>query len=71
MEDWHKGLKPCSLTDGILYACKFSQHKVKSKQLYTTLLTPHLFVTDEKSELLAPKYSISSEEIAEFIKTKI
>jgi hypothetical protein len=61
----------CSLTDGILYACKFSQHKIKSKQLYTTLLTPHLFVTDEKSGLLAPKYSISSEEIAEFIKTKI
>lgn len=34
-------------------------------------ISPHLFVTDEKSGLLAPKYSISSEEIAEFIKTKI
>lgn len=58
-----------SLSEGIRYACNFSKHEIKSKYIYSTLLTPSLFkrFSSADFDLLQPKFDIFPDDIAELI----
>lgn len=60
-----------SLEKAVLYACKFSRFMVKSKTLYTNLLTPSLYSYEENFSLLSPKYDVKAVDIRDYISETI
>lgn len=58
-----------SLLEGIRYACNFSKHEIKSKYIYSALLTPSLFKQFSSSDfkLLQPKFKVTPEDIADLV----
>lgn len=59
------------LAKGIDYAGRFSRHTIHSKFIYSILLNENYFHKPAEFSLLEPKYEISTEEIAVFIKQYI
>lgn len=58
----------CNLDDAVSYASHLSRHSIRSKTMYTRLLSPQLFHKDEDFQRMSPKYDISSDEIRDLIK---
>ena len=56
------------LAKGVDYAGKFSRHTIHSKFIYSILLNENYFNKPEGFSLLEPKYDVSTEEIADFIR---
>ena len=59
------------LAKGVEYAGKFSRHTIHSKFIYSILLNENYFSKPKDFSLLEPKYDISTEEIAAFIRQYI
>lgn len=58
----------CNLDEAVSYASYLSRHTIRSKTMYTRLLSPQLFRKDEDFLRMAPQYNVSSEEIRDFVK---
>ena len=57
---------------GLDYALNFSRHKIHTKDILTTLITPQLFQKESDfNDKLKPKYDISADQISERIKQEI
>ena len=56
------------LAKGVEYAGKFSRHAIHSKRIYSILLNENYFTKPQGFELLEPKYDVSTEAIADFIR---
>ena len=58
----------CNLDDAVSYASYLSRHTIRSKTMYTRLLSPQLFHKDEGFQSMSPKYDVSPEEIRDCLK---
>lgn len=58
----------CNLTEAVSYASYLSRHTIRSKSIYTKLLSPQLFRKDEDFQRMSPAEDISPEEIRDYIK---
>ena len=58
----------CNLDEAVSYASYLSRHTIRSKTMYTRLLSPQLFRKSEDFQRMAPQYNVSSEEIRDFVK---
>lgn len=78
-QNWKQGLKEETIPvfetlskieciKGVDYAGRFSRHNIHSKQIYSILLNDNYFNKPEGFSLMEPKYDVSSEEIARFIR---
>ena len=61
----------CKLEEAISYASYLSRHKIRSKVMYSRLLSPQLFRRDSEFDRMFPKYDVSAEEIRDRIKVAI
>lgn len=61
----------CRLEEAISYASHLSRHTIRSKTMYSRLLSPQLFRRDADFERMSPKYPVSPEEIRDRIKAAI
>ncbi len=61
----------CKLEDAISYASYLSRHQIRSKTMYTRLLSPQLFSREQDFERMSPKYAVSAEDIRDRIKVAI
>ena len=59
------------LAKGVEYAGKFSRHTIHSKFIYSILLNENYFSKPEGFSLLEPKYDVSTQDIANFIRRYI
>ena len=59
------------LVQGVDYAGRFSRHTIHSKLIYSILLNENYFHKSSEFALLEPKYDVSSEYIAAFIRQYI
>ena len=57
-----------NLTEAVSYASYLSRHTIRSKSMYTKLLSPQLFRKDEDFQRMSPAEDISPEEIRDYIK---
>ena len=58
----------CDLDEAISYASYLSKHTIRSKTMYTRLLSPQLFRKDEDFRRMSPKEDVSAEEIRDYVK---
>ena len=58
----------CNLTEAVSYASYLSRHTIRSKSMYTKLLSPQLFRKDEDFQRMSPAENISPEEIRDYLK---
>ena len=61
----------CKLEEAISYASYLSRHKIRSKVMYSRLLSPQLFQREKDFDRMFPKYDVSAEEIRDRIKVAI
>ena len=61
----------CCLEEAISYASYLSRHQIRSKTMYSRLLSPQLFRKEKNFQRMEPRYDISAEEIRDRIKTAI
>ena len=61
----------CKLEEAISYASYLSHHKIRSKVMYSRLLSPQLFRREKGFDRMFPKYDVSAEEIRDRIKVAI
>lgn len=58
----------CNLDEAVSYASYLSRHTIRSKTMYTRLLSPQLFHKYQSFQSMSPKYDISPEEIRDCVK---
>lgn len=58
----------CGLDEAISYASYLSRHTIRSKTMYTRLLSPQLFRKDEDFSRMSPLHDVSAEEIRDYVK---
>lgn len=58
----------CDLDEAISYASYLSRHTIRSKTMYTRLLSPQLFRKGEDFRRMSPKEDVSAEEIRDYVK---
>lgn len=58
----------CDLDEAISYASYLSRHTIRSKTMYTRLLSTQLFRKDEDFRRMSPKEDVSAEEIRDYVK---
>lgn len=61
----------CNLEEAISYASYLSRHQIRSKTMYSRLLSPQLFQKEQDFERMSPKYAVSAEQIRDRIKVAI
>ena len=61
----------CKLEEAISYASYLSRHQIRSKTMYSRLLSPQLFQRKQDFERMCPKYAVSAEEIRDRIKVAL
>ena len=61
----------CKLEEAISYASYLSRHQIRSKTMYSRLLSPQLFQRKQDFERMCPKYAVSAEEIRDRIKVSL
>ena len=61
----------CKLEEAISYASYLSRHQIRSKTMYSRLLSPQLFQREQDFERMTPKYDVSAEEIRDKIKVAL
>lgn len=59
------------LEEAISYASYLSRHRIRSKTMYSRLLSPQLFPKGDDFNSMAPKYNLSPDQIRERIKRAI
>lgn len=59
----------CNLDEAVSYASHLSRHTIKSKTMYTRLLSPQLFSKNEDFQRMSPQYDVSADDIRDYIKT--
>ena len=59
------------LEEAISYASYLSRHQIRSKTMYSRLLSPQLFQREHDFEKMSPKYDVSAEEIRDRVKVSI
>ncbi|MBO4571363.1 MAG: nucleotidyl transferase AbiEii/AbiGii toxin family protein [Bacteroidales bacterium] len=59
----------CNLTEAVSYASYLFRHTIRSKAMYTKLLSPQLFRKDEDFQRMSPAEDVSPETIRDYIKT--
>ena len=59
------------LEEAISYASYLSRHQIRSKAMYSRLLSPQLFRKEEEFNFMSPRYDVSAEEIRDRIKQAI
>lgn len=59
----------CDLTEAVSYASYLSRHTIRSKAMYTKLLSPQLFRKDEDFQRMSPAEDISPDAIRDYIKS--
>lgn len=59
----------CLLEEAISYASYLSRHEIRSKTMYSRLLSPFLFIKTDDFMRMSPIYNVTSTEICERIKT--
>ena len=60
-----------SINDLISLALSYSGHKLKSKNLFAMLTNSNRFTRDAGFDQLQPVYSVTAQEIEEFIKSSL
>ena len=60
--------KGCNLDEAISYASYLSRHPIRSKTMYSRMLSPQLFRKDENFLRMSPKYDVSAEDIRDRVK---
>ena len=63
--------KGYNISEGIRYASKFSRHNIKSKDLYSNLITSTLYQPDANFKLLDPICNVTPKEIENEIQRKM
>lgn len=63
--------KGMQLDEAISYASYLSRHQIRSKTMYTRLLSPQLFPIGDDFKKLSPKYDITPQEIRDRVKKAI
>lgn len=58
----------CDLDKAVSYASHLSRHTIRSKTMFTRLLSPQLFRKDEDFQRMCPRYDVSSEQIRDCVK---
>ena len=58
----------CNLAEAISYASYLSRHTIRSKTMYSRMLSPQLFRKDEDFLRMSPKYDVSAEDIRARVK---
>lgn len=58
----------CDLDKAVSYASYLSRHTIRSKTMFTRLLSPQLFRKDEDFQRMCPRYDVSSEQIRDCVK---
>lgn len=61
----------CRLEEAISYASYLSRHQIRSKTMYSRLLSPQLFRKESDFQKMAPRFDVSAEEIRDRIKDVI
>ena len=61
----------CKLEEAISYASYLSRHEIRSKTMYSRLLSPQLFQKGHDFEMMLPKFNVSAEDIRDRIKVAI
>ena len=61
----------CKLEEAISYTSYLSRHKIRSKIMFSRLLSPQLFRREKDFDRMFPKYDVSAEEIRDRIKVAI
>ena len=59
------------LEEAISYASYLSRHLIRSKTMYTRLLSPQLFRKEEEFNSMSPRYDVTAEQIRDRIKLAI
>lgn len=59
------------LEEAISYASYLSRHRIRSKTMYSRLLTPQLFIKGDDFKLLSPRCDVTAQEICGRIKQAI
>lgn len=58
----------CNLDEAVSYASYLSRHTIRSKTMFSRLLSPQLFRKDEDFQRMCPRYDVSSEQIRDCVK---
>ena len=61
----------CDLDEAVSYASYLSRHTIRSKTMYTRLLSPQLFRKDEDFCCMSPQHDVSAEEIRDYVKASM
>ncbi len=61
----------CNLDAALSYASYLSRHTIRSKTMYSRLLSPQLFIKGEDFLKMSPRYNVSAEEIRDYVKQVI
>lgn len=61
----------CDLDEAVSYASYLSRHTIRSKTMYTRLLSPQLFRKDEDFCRMSPQHDVSAEEIRDYVKASM
>ena len=59
------------LEEAISYASYLSRHQIRSKAMYSRMLSPQLFRKEEEFNTMSPRYDVTAEEIMNRIKRTI
>ena len=59
------------LEEAISYASYLSRHQIRSKAMYSRMLSPQLFRKEEEFNTMSPRYDVTAEEIMDRIKQAI
>ena len=60
--------KGCDLDEAVSYASYLSRHTIRSKTMYSRMLSPQLFRKDDDFLRMSPKYNVSADDIRNRIK---
>ncbi|MBR1576558.1 MAG: nucleotidyl transferase AbiEii/AbiGii toxin family protein [Bacteroidales bacterium] len=61
----------CKLEEAISYASYLSRHQIRSRAMYSRLLSPQLFRREKDFDRMIPTYDVSAEEIRDRIKVAL
>ena len=59
------------LEEAISYASYLSRHQIRSKAMYSRMLSPQLFRKEEEFNTMSPRYDVTAEDIMDRIKQAI
>ena len=61
----------CKVEEAISYASYLSRHMIRSKTMYSRLLSPQLFLKESDFQRMSPRFDVTAEEIRDRIKKSL